>query len=104
MILFADDTSLSIRKNNNIDLTNQLISDVNSLYEWLNFKKLKLNTAKTKILIYKGASLTSNIFIERQQLSICKTYNFLGVILDTKLDFKQHVVYITIYAYNKYSN
>ena len=32
LILFADDTSLSIRKNNNIDLTNQLISDVNSLY------------------------------------------------------------------------
>ena len=78
LILFADDTSLSIRKNNNIDLTNQLISDVNSLYEWLNLNKLKLNTAKTKILIYKGASLTSNIFIERQQLSICKTYNYLG--------------------------
>ena len=66
LILFADDTSLSIRKNNNIDLTNQLISDVNSLYEWLKLNKLKLNTAKTKILIYKGASLTSNIFIEKQ--------------------------------------
>ena len=70
LILFADDTSLSIRKNNNIDLTNQLISDVNSLYEWLNLNKLKLNTAKIKILIYKGASLTSNICIERQQLSV----------------------------------
>ena len=57
LILFADDTSLSIRKNNNIDLTNQLISDVNSLYVWLNLNKLKLNTAKTKIIIYKGASL-----------------------------------------------
>ena len=66
-MLFADDISLSIRKDNNIDLTNQLISDVNSLYEWLNLNKLKLNTAKTKILIYKGASLTSNICIERQQ-------------------------------------
>ena len=98
MILFADDTSISIRKNNNIDLTNQLISDVNSLYEWLNLNKLKLNTAKTKILIYiyKGASLTSNIFIERQQLSICKRYNLLGVILDTKLDFKQHIISIQI--------
>ena len=96
MILFADDTSLSIRKNNNIDLTNQLISDVNSLYEWLNLNKLKLNTVKTKILIYKGASLTSNIFIERQQLSICKKYNFLSVILDTKLDFKQHIISIQI--------
>ena len=96
LILFADDTSLSIRKNNNIDLTNQLISDVNSLYEWLNLNKLKLNTAKTKIHIYKGASLTSNILIERQQLSICKTYNFLGIILDTKLDFKQHIISIQI--------
>ena len=95
-ILFADDTSFRIRKNNNIDFTNQLISDVNSLYEWLNLNKLKLNTAKTKILIYKGASLTSNIFIERQQLSICKTYNFLGIILDTKLDFKQHIISIQI--------
>ena len=96
----VDDTSLSIRKNNNIDLTNQLISDVNSLYEWLNLNKLKLNTAKTKILIYKGASLTSNIVIERQQLSIdiyiCKTYNLLGIILDTKLDFKQHIISIQI--------
>ena len=95
LILFADDTSLSIRKNNNIDLSNQLISDINSLYEWLNLNKLKLNTAKTKILIYKGASLTSNIFIERHQLSICKTYNFLDVILDTKLDFN-HIISIQI--------
>ena len=29
LILFADDTSLSIRKNNNIELTNQLILDEN---------------------------------------------------------------------------
>ena len=44
--------------------------------------------AKTKILIYKRSSLTSNICIERQPLSLCKTYNFVVVILDTKLDFK----------------
>ena len=88
LILVADDTSLSIHKYNNIDLTNQLISDVNALYEWLNLNKFKLNTAKTKILVYKGASLTSNICIERQPLSLCKTYNFLGVVLDTKLYFK----------------
>ena len=48
------------------------------------------------MLIYKGASLTSNIYIERQPLSLCKTYNFLGVILDTKLDFKQHIISIQI--------
>ena len=65
------------------------------IYEWLNLNKLKFNTAKTKILIYKGASLTSNICIEKQQLSR-KTYNFLGVILDTKLDFKQHIISIQI--------
>ena len=47
LILFADDTSFSIRTNNNIYLTNQLISDINSLYEWLNLNKLKLNKAKT---------------------------------------------------------
>ena len=29
LILFDDNTSLSIHKNNNIDLTNQLISDIN---------------------------------------------------------------------------
>ena len=70
--------------NNNIDLNNQLISDVNALCEWLNLNKLKLNTAKTKIIVYKGASLTSNICIERQPLPLCKTYTFFGVILDTK--------------------
>ena len=96
LILFADDTFLSIRKNNNIDLTNQLISDVNTLYEWLNLNKLKLYTAKTKILVYKGVSLTSNICIERQPLSLSKTYNFVGAILDTKLDFKQHIISIQI--------
>ena len=36
------------------------------------------------------------MFIERQQLSICKTYNLLGVILDIKLDFKQHIISIQI--------
>ena len=51
LILFADDTSLSIRKNNNIDLTNQLLSDVNVLYEWLKLNKLKLNIAITKMLV-----------------------------------------------------
>ena len=55
LIHFADDTSLRIRKYNNIDLTNQLISDVNSLYEWLNLNKLKLirPTEKQKVLYTK---------------------------------------------------
>ena len=53
LILFADDISLCIRKNNNIDLTNQFIADVNALYEWLNLNKLKLNSAKTKIIVNK---------------------------------------------------
>ena len=52
LILFADSISLIIRKNNNIDLTNQLLSDIryilysNGLYDWFILNKLKLNAAK----------------------------------------------------------
>ena len=87
--------SLSICKNNKIDLTNSLLSDVSELYEW--FNRLKLNNKK--ILIYKVASLISNICIARQPLSQCKTYNFEFVILDKKLDFKQYLISIQFYYY-----
>ena len=44
-------------------------------------------------IIYKEIS---NICIERQPLSLYKTYHFVCVILYIKLDFKQHIINIQI--------
>ena len=65
-----------------------------SVYNWLNANKLTLNTSKLQIIIIspKLNSLTTqlNINCSAGSIKIATKVKYLGVIIDNKLNFKDH--------------
>ena len=95
--LFADDTIVS-NKGPNIDmLTDSTNLELSKLDEWTQANKLTLHAGKTKFLV------VSNKRVDRENLSLrimnniippiscCK---YLGIYLDDKLTFKDHINYV----------
>ena len=97
-ILFADDTScfIIIEGTDLADMCVQLSSEMNKLSTWFKTNRLSLNVSKTNCMIFGRPDkpehhrvYIDNIVIERVN---CNT--FLGVLIDSKLSWSDHVSYI----------
>ena len=98
-ILYADDTTLfstltSFRDNTQDNTIESVINaELSKVVEWLNINKLSLNKAKSKYMIFhvpsKGIhSLTLNI--DNTNIEKVDEFNFLGLTLDSNLNWKKH--------------
>ena len=98
-IIYADDTSLTCTINsfnieNNENLDSVIINEVSKVSEWLNVNELSLNIDKTKFMIFH----TQNKHVPQLNLSIngvnidkVESFNFLGITLDTHLNWNAHI-------------
>jgi len=97
--LFADDTLLSIVGTNLEECLAKMNEDLNSLAEWLNSNKLKLNLEKTKYMIITSrrteAASNTNLKIYGENIQRAQNIKYLGVTIDQKLTFKDHLATIT---------
>ena len=91
-ILYADDTTI-VYKCKNLDQGYEKLSVcLNSLNDWLCYNKLALNPVKTKYMIFTNKPViemtlsVNNHIIERE-----KFLKYLGVILDSKLTYCDHI-------------
>lgn len=99
MSLFADDSVVTIPCKNR----NQYEYDVNksliSIIKWLNNNNLKMNLNKTKIMHFRQRPLTLinklDIKYNNTNIDSVDTTKFLGLIIDTKLNWKAHIETIT---------
>ena len=91
LILFADDTSVSISEPSNNTLFNSLNLVILHLHEWFTNNRLILNIDETKLLTYKDANIINSISINSTEICLVSSYTFLGVILDNNLNFKEHI-------------
>ena len=89
--LYADDTSLTVYANSDVELTKLLQIYMDKLKYWFDINNLKLNIQKTKILPYFNTKLTNDITIDNIKIDIVDNYTFLGLYLDTKLLFNIHI-------------
>ena len=60
LILFADDTSVSISEPSNKNLCKSLNLVILNLHEWFTNNRLILNIDKTKVLPYKDANIINS--------------------------------------------
>ena len=69
--------------------------DLGYVRKWCTQNKLSLNTKKTKAVAFATKAIAKNIVRGplkiRDEVAFTPTYNYLGVTLDNKLDFKKHV-------------
>jgi regulation of enolase protein 1 (concanavalin A-like superfamily) len=70
--------------------------DLGNLAEWLNYNKLKLNVDKTKFMIItsKRTDATTNK-IYGETIQRAPSMKYLGVTIDQKFTFKEHMAMVT---------
>ena len=96
-IVYADDTNLVIVGNNIEEATNRANIVLNKYANYFNMNKLSLNETKTKYMVFSQKKCSSNtplLTINGSSLERVHTIKFLGVILNDKLDWKDHKIYI----------
>ena len=94
--LVADDTCLIVKGFNPEQLQIKINSELQNLHQWCCVYKLSINPSKTNIIIIPPEQtnaiiphlhLTSN----GSALNIVDSAQYLGVVIDNELSFKQHI-------------
>ena len=96
MLLFADDTSALVSGNNLVDLQNIVNNDLANVVKWLNSNKLSLNVNKSNFILFSNKKVEHelNIILDGKSLERVESTKFLGVIVDERLSWKQHIKYV----------
>jgi hypothetical protein len=97
-ILFADDSNLFSDSSNLPDLQSKINEEMPKLVEWLKANRLSLNIGKTHLMIFspkKHINPNIEICINGRVLDIVTKTKFLGLILDNKLNWKAHALYLS---------
>ena len=96
--LFADDGALYF---NHIvrSCYSNVKDEMKNIYKWLRINRLALNINKTSILIFDKSDNLDAIQVEIGQHTTaviieCKTQKYLGLMVDHKLKFSEHIEYI----------
>ena len=97
--LFADDTCVYYAHKNIDTLINTLNSELTLLNDWFSVNKLTLNLSKSHYVIfsrrnYNIAGITQ-LRINNIPLSLVNSTLFLGIYLDRKLSWGDHISYLT---------
>ena len=99
-IIYADDTTLNstlnfIQDNNDgLDMESKLNVKLQKANDWLKVNKLSLNVEKTKAMVFHTPQRKvqkPKIFLENNEIEFVEKFNFLGIWLDTNLNWNGHI-------------
>ena len=92
-LLFADDSSLNIVGPNLLELIYRTNAELDKLYTWVLSNRLTINTSKTHYMITtnKSFNFLPPLFINFEIIKCVSHHKVLGVILDNKLKFHEHI-------------
>ena len=97
-ILFADDTNIFKMGNNLKEMEDELNSELSKISIWLKANKLSLFIGKTHFMVFSNKRRKHydlNIKIDGTKIEeVKKKTKFLGVIIDNKLTWKDHVAHV----------
>ena len=96
--MFADDTSMLGHDKNINSLQSCINENLQMVSEWLQVNKLSLNISKSHFMLFtRKRTDVHDINIEINNITISRVKNvkFLGVILDEKMSWKDHINYIS---------
>ena len=97
-ILFADDTNLFTSGKEIKTLETNINNELSHISIWLKVNKLSLNIKKTHYMIFrkrKKDSLNVKLSIDGELINEVDKTKFLGVLIDNKLTWKQHIAYVS---------
>src|SRR5437867_5112353 len=96
--LFADDTNLFIVADNLNDLSTRTNKCLDNIYQWCLAIRLTINLDKTNYTVFSPSRKTSidniNIYIGKVQIQYTTCCKYLGILIDHKLDWQEHIDFI----------
>ena len=92
-ILFADDSNLFFSHSNPHTLVDVMNIELNKIMQWLRANRLSLNLQKTNVMLFSNTldKLPHDIIFENEVIKQVYSVRFLGVTVDSKLSWKQHI-------------
>ena len=97
--LFADDTNIFVTCDSPMVLKQEITTAIREVFQWFNANKLSTNLTKTSYTVFKNATNTpaylNSIKIEDTTIKKVPSAKYLGIILDEKLDWKEHIEAVT---------
>ena len=96
-ILFADDTSVFLEGTEYSKLIKTLNNELENVTKWLNANRLTVNMKKTHYMIFHRAKFKTtgqDVVMQNSALTCVTTTKFLGVIIDHKFKWNDHITYV----------
>ena len=98
-ILYADDTSVLLNGKNINELMDIINNELQKLYIWLRANKLTLNIDQTYYMIFHRARIKNKDFSLGISINNCvlkevENCKYLGIILDTRISWVEHITYV----------
>ena len=97
-ILFADDTNLFCTGKNLNDIVKEINVEIDKIYSWVKANKLSLNVDQTNFMLFTPKCFPrsmNDLLINGSRISEVNETKFLGVIIDNKLNWSPHIMYIS---------
>ena len=95
-VLFADDTNIFLSGKHLQSMSMTLNEQLTAIYEWLCCNKLSLNVLKTHYMIFTPRNKKVNdinLYINKVPIGRVYVTKFLGVQIDSQLNWKKHIEY-----------
>ena len=115
-IMFADDTSVFIEGQSYENVYKVVNEELKKCDNWIKANKLTLNVKKTHFMIFHRSRMkpvNAQISLRNENIKQTNSIKFLGIIVDNKLNWHEHIIYIKnkvsraigiIYKARKYAN
>ena len=96
-ILYADDTNIFIEGTEYHKVISSLNTELLKVSDYLNSNNLTINLKKTHYIVFHRSRIkinSINLVILNKTIEITRSTKFLGVIIDNKLKWTDHITYI----------
>lgn len=94
IVLFADDTSLIFKLKRQQPVTDDVNNALSKIVHWFSVNNLLLNEKKTKCIRFLTPNVKqvkTNVLVNGAELDLVDTTVFLGITLDSKLQWGPHI-------------
>lgn len=97
LFAYADDLVIVAKARTDNDLEEKTNYTLNKIQTWMESKQLEVAPEKSEAAVVSGKKKCRplNIFINGQKIQIKKDLKYLGVIIDYRLSYSQHIEYVT---------
>ena len=92
--MYADDTVIYVDGGSLTQVANELTNKMVHVTAWLEQCCLQLNVSKTVYMFFtktKSSCVEPDVFVSGERLQVVSQYKYLGVLIDSRLNFKAQV-------------